>query len=173
MRMQKLGHIAAALALAAGVIYFVTVPKDDEKMVRFKETVATFIRSGKQSTTMRKVLGGGWGDKICVKYGVSDSMEITIQDYKVLTVMKGRRDIVVDGKSYTFIAGENKQLLAQDSPDCFNYARARITKDGEILVLSGEVSTAVEKRAIEKTKQKKKPAPAPEKKKPVQRSYGY
>lgn len=159
--MNRLGHIAVILVLAAGFIYFVMAQKDDAQMVDFKAKAAAFVRSGKKSAPLRDVLGRG-GDKICIKSGGDDSIEITIQDYKVLTVMKGRRDVIVDGKPYALtIKG-----------DCTTFAGAVMTKQDSALLISGKTAAAV-KPAAQAPKQKNKPAPAPEKKKPAPRSYGY
>ncbi|MEZ0262060.1 MAG: hypothetical protein ACAH80_13710 [Alphaproteobacteria bacterium] len=156
--MKKSAHIAAAVVLAAGFIYFVTVQKDDAQMVDFKAKAAAFVRSDKKSASLRDVLGRG-GDKICVKYDDTDGMEITIQDYKVLTVMKGRRDVIVDGKTYAIKA----------SSDCVKFGAAAIAKQDGTLLIGGR--NAAEEKP--KAAPKKKSAPAPEKKKPAPRSYGY
>lgn len=156
MRMQKIGHIAAALALVAGFIYLAAAPKDDAAMAEFKGKAAAFIRSEKQSAPLRDVLGRR-GDRICIKHDGKGGMEINLYEYKVLTVMKGRDDITVDGKSYTFTAHR----------DCFPFAAATFGKE------AGNIVIGDTKEKSAKPKQKKKAAPAPEKKKPVQRSYGY
>jgi len=160
--MKKSAHIAAALVLAAGFVYFVTVQKDDAQMAAFKAKAAVFVRSDKKSAPLREVLGRG-GDKICIKYDGDDGMEITIQDYKVLTVMKGRRDVIVDGKSYAFTA----------KSDCVGFSGAAISKQDRTLLIGGRNITEANPVA-EKPKVKKKPLPPSAKKvtKPA-RSYGY
>jgi hypothetical protein len=168
--MKKLGHIIAAVVLAAGVIYLVAAQKDDAQMIAFKQSAAAFIRSEKQSTSLREVLGRG-GDRICAKYDGTGNMEITLQDYKVLTVMKGRRDIIVDGRRWTLALGNKGKALAEKGEDCFSFSTAKLSKVGSDLLLSGGGEKAP---AAAKPKAKKKPAPPPAKKttKPA-RSYGY
>jgi hypothetical protein len=161
--MKKSAHIAAAIVLAAGFVYFVTVQKDDKQMIEFKAKTAAFVRGGKPSAPLRDVLGRG-GDRICVKYDDSGDMEITIQDYKVLTVMKGRRDVIVDGKSYAF----------KVNSDCVKFGTATIGKQDGLLLIGGRSAADAKQVTDSKPKAKKKPAPPPVKKKPAPaRNYGY
>jgi hypothetical protein len=177
--MKKLAYILAAQLLIAGAVYLSVTPKDDAQMGAFKQAAAVFVRSGKTSAPLRDVLGRG-GDRICATFDVNGRVEITIQEGKVLTVMKGRGDASIDGKSYliSFLGEKNAERT-----HCADFAAAtirlqdpiRTDDDSTYLVISDPESlgAALARAKPKSAPVKKKPVPAPEKKKPVQRSYGY
>lgn len=100
---------------------------------------------------------------------------IGIENGKDMTVMTGKRKVVVDGKSWVLAVKRDKATGRESGFGCFNFAVAKFSKAEYPYLLLGDMKGAeVKKSVTEKPKQKKKLAPAPVKKttKPA-RSYGY